>query len=59
MLCSDIVLFVVTGKNHDAEETVLTDYLTGSAGKRELPEREKQFARHASEGNEILCVLML
>lgn len=41
----------VSGTTHDAEETVLTDYFTGSAGKREFPEREKQFAHHATEGN--------
>lgn len=51
-------VFVVTGKNHDAEETVVTDYLTGTARKREFPEREKQFARHASEGKDILCMLV-
>lgn len=38
------------GKTHDPEETVGTDYLTDSARKREFPEREKQFAHHASEG---------
>lgn len=53
MLCSNIVLFFVTGKTRDAEETVLTDYFTGSARKREFPEREKQFAHHASEGKNI------
>lgn len=53
MLCSNIVLFFVTGKTRDAEETVLTDHFTGSARKREFPEREKQFAHHASEGKSI------
>lgn len=53
------MLFLVTGKTHDAEETVLTDYLTGSARKREFPEREKQFAYHASEGKTILCMLFI
>ncbi|KAK1883131.1 Pleckstrin like domain family B member 2 [Dissostichus eleginoides] len=38
------------GKNHDTEETVLTDYLAGSARKRAFPEREKQFDHHASKG---------
>lgn len=47
------VLFV-SGTTHDAEETVLTDYFTGSARKREFPEREKQFAHHATEGNNSL-----
>uniref|UniRef100_A0A3Q1H7H5 Uncharacterized protein n=1 Tax=Acanthochromis polyacanthus TaxID=80966 RepID=A0A3Q1H7H5_9TELE len=49
----------LTGKNHDPEETVLTDHFTGSARTRELPEREKQFAPHASEGKNIFCMLML
>lgn len=42
--------FLFTGKNHGAEETVLTDYSTGSTRKRQLPAREKQLARHAAEG---------
>ena len=59
-LCSgDTVLFSLTGKTDDAEETVLTDYLTVSARKREFPEREKQFACNASEGKKILCRLIL
>lgn len=45
--------FFVTGKTRGAEETVLSDYFTGSARKREFPEREEQFARHASEGENI------
>lgn len=59
MLCVDAVPFVVTGKAHDAEETVLTDYFTGSARKRAFPEREKQFARHASEGKNNPRMLIL
>lgn len=44
----------LTGKTHDAQETVISDYFTGSAGTGEFPEREEQFARHASEGLKIL-----
>lgn len=42
--------FLLTGKTRDTEETVCTDFFTGSARKREFPEREKQSARHASKG---------
>ena len=50
---------VATGETLDAEEAVLADYSTGSAGTRELPEREEQLACHASEGKSSLCMPML
>ena len=49
--------FLFKGAAHDPEETVVTDQFTGSARERELPEREKQFARHAAEGKKSLCLL--
>lgn len=49
MLCCSFLI----GKTYDTEETVLTDHIAGSAGKRELPEREKQLAHHAAEGENI------
>lgn len=52
-------IIFASGTPRDAEEAVLSDRFTGSARKRELPEREKQFARHASEGRDGRCVLLL
>lgn len=54
--CSVIFL---SGTACHAEETVLSDRFAGSARPRELPEGEKQFARHASEGRDSGRVLML
>lgn len=52
-------VIVVSGKARNTEETVLSDSFTGSARKRELPEREKQFAPYAAEGSHSRRVLML
>lgn len=49
-------IIFASGTAGDAEEAVLSDRPTGSARKRELPEREEQFARHASEGRSGGCV---
>lgn len=52
-------MFVVSGEACNAEETVLSDSFTGSAGKRELPEGEEPFARRAAEGSNGDCVPLL
>lgn len=51
-------IILASGAARHAEEAVLSDRPTGSARKRELPEREKQSARHASEGRSGRCVLL-
>lgn len=51
-------IIFASGAARHAEEAVLSDRPTGSARKRELPEREKQSARHASEGRSGRCVLL-
>lgn len=52
-------IIFASGTAGDAEEAVLSDRFTGSARERELPEREKQSARHASEGGDGGRVLLL